>query len=74
MDSQTLYWIFGMIIAALAYLVISDTHKSKKLAVIETIVNDLRTRFDLFVKTETDAFKNIVQENTAALKNISKDK
>lgn len=63
-----------MIITALGYLVISDTHKSKKLAVIETIVNDLRARFDIFVKTETDAFKNIVQENTSALKNLSEKK
>lgn len=74
MDQQTQIWIFGLIIGALAYLVISDTVKSRKLAVIEVIVNDLRTRFDIFVKTETDAFKNIVQENTNALKQISNKK
>ena len=74
MDTQAQLWIFGLIIAALAYLVISDTVKSRKLAVIEVIVNDLRTRFDIFVKTETDAFKNIVQENTSALKHLTDKK
>lgn len=69
---ETTRWILGLIVAALVYLVLSDHRKDKKLAVIETIVTSLTTRFDLFIKNETDALKKIVEENTDALQQIAK--
>ncbi len=69
---ETTRWILGLIVAALVYLILSDHRKDKKLVIIETIVTSLQTRFDLFIKSETDGLKKIVEENTDALQQIAR--
>lgn len=76
MDQQTIFWILGVITAAIAYLYIDRDRTGKRIQVMEHSVSALshkmdtvldsvaqiNTKFDLFLKTEVDTLKDLAKQ------------
>lgn len=64
--------ILGIIIPGLGYLLMNSIQQGKQIAVLSSTVDQINTKMNLFLKTEIDTLKEIVTQNTEALKDLSK--
>lgn len=58
-NSEVITWVLGVMAAVIGWLVLSNIQQDKKLAVIETKVDLLTHKVDLFLKTEMDTLKEL---------------
>lgn len=56
----------------LGFMAIVSFKQNAQIAVLQKTVDQLVTKFDLFLKAEKDAFEEIVNQNTQALKDLAK--
>lgn len=58
-NAEVITWVLGVMAAVIGWLVLSNIQQDKKLAVIETKVDLLTHKVDLFLKTEMDTLKEL---------------
>lgn len=69
---EIVMWVLGGYCVFLLFLGGIVLRMSAQLAVVQSTVTSLGTRFDLFIKAEKDAFEETLNQNTQALKNLAK--
>lgn len=69
---EVISWVlggFGVVLLAFAGAILRLITQT---AVLQKTVDQIVTKFDLFLKAEKDAFEDIVTQNTQALKDLAK--
>lgn len=69
---EAFFWILGGFAMVLGFMAIVSFKQNAQIAVLQKTVDQLVTKFDLFLKAEKDAFEEIVNQNTQALKDLAK--
>jgi len=72
MEKEVFLWLLGGFALVLGFLATIIFRQTSQLAVLQKTVDQMVVKFDLFIKSEKDAFKEIVTQNTQALKDLAK--
>lgn len=59
-NSEIITWVLGIICAVVAWLLKDNVQQGKKLVAIETKLDFLTNQVSLFLKTEMDTLKELI--------------
>lgn len=63
-NTELITWVLGVMAAVIGWLVISNVSQDRKLAIIETKLDSIKSTVELFLKTEMDTLKELVTKRS----------